>query len=264
MRLSVTIVLVAALGWPALAHAGDRAAARAAFQRATQHFDLSEYAQALDDFKEAYRNFEDPSLLFNIAQCYRQLGNDEMAVKFYRTFLLKVPNARNREDVERLIAQLNRAIEDEKQRKSMPPQTPMAPNPPLPEGQAKTPASVPSGVVHADSDRAARKKVIAGAATAGFGVAALAVGAACLGLARATANSLSADDLAGREYDPGKAQLGATYQTVGGVFVGVGAAAVVAGGVVALIGVRERRAHNLALVPALSPRVAGAVLQGTF
>jgi tetratricopeptide (TPR) repeat protein len=69
----------------ARAGAEDRERARQLYREATQHYDLGEYRDALASFREAYRNFEDPSLLFNIGQCYRQLGDKEQAVRFYRT-----------------------------------------------------------------------------------------------------------------------------------------------------------------------------------
>jgi hypothetical protein len=49
-----------------VAHAENRAKARELFKEAQQHYKLGEFQQALDGFKEAFRNFEEPSLLFNI------------------------------------------------------------------------------------------------------------------------------------------------------------------------------------------------------
>ena len=66
------------------AGAEDRTKAQQAFTEGRQHFDLGEYKEALESFKLAYRNFEDPTILFNIAQCERQLGHKEEAVAFYR------------------------------------------------------------------------------------------------------------------------------------------------------------------------------------
>jgi Tetratricopeptide repeat len=47
-----------------------------------------------------------PAFLFNIAQCHRQLGNKQEAIKFYRSYLRKVPDAPNAEEVRKLIASL--------------------------------------------------------------------------------------------------------------------------------------------------------------
>jgi tetratricopeptide (TPR) repeat protein len=105
-----------------MAHAEDREKARAAFAEGRQHFDLGEYKDALESFKLAYRNFEDPKILFNIAQCHRQLGNKQEAVDFYRKYLNKVPDAPNREEVQATIEKLNAALAAERASKSTPPQ----------------------------------------------------------------------------------------------------------------------------------------------
>jgi tetratricopeptide (TPR) repeat protein len=83
-----------------------RQSARDSYRRATQHYELGEYQKALDDFKEAYRNRPDPALLFNIGQCYRQLGDAAQALREYRVYLLKDPDGPNREDVLELINKL--------------------------------------------------------------------------------------------------------------------------------------------------------------
>jgi tetratricopeptide (TPR) repeat protein len=98
------------------AAAEDRAHARAAFRAGSQHYNLGEFQQALDSFREAYRNYEDPSFLFNIAQCERQLGHKRAAVREYRAYLNNSENADNRESVRQTITQLEREIAAEDQR----------------------------------------------------------------------------------------------------------------------------------------------------
>ena len=84
----------------------DAAAAKAHYQAGVRHFDLSEYEPALADFKEAYRNKPDPVFLYNIAQCHRKLGHTDEAVTFYQSYLRRAPDAKNREEVERRIPDL--------------------------------------------------------------------------------------------------------------------------------------------------------------
>jgi len=96
--------------------ADDRAKARAAFRSGSQHYNLGEFQQALDAFKEAYRNYEDASFLFNIAQCERQLGHKREAVREYRAYLNNSENAPNRDNVQQTIAQLEREIAADDQR----------------------------------------------------------------------------------------------------------------------------------------------------
>src|SRR5262249_53512921 len=76
------------------------------------------------------------SFLYNIAQCYRQLGDKPNAIRFYRTYLRETPNAPNREDVTRLISVLERAIADEQLNK--PAQPSPAPAPPVTQAPTRT------------------------------------------------------------------------------------------------------------------------------
>ena len=86
--------------------ANDAPAAKARYEAGVRHFDLSEYEAALVDFKEAYRNKPDPALLYNIAQCHRRLGHTEEAITFYRSYLRRASDAKNRQEVERRISEL--------------------------------------------------------------------------------------------------------------------------------------------------------------
>jgi tetratricopeptide (TPR) repeat protein len=91
---------------PAIAQADDTLAAKAKYASGVRHFDLSEYDNALADFKDAYRNKPDPVFLYNIAQCHRKLGHTDEAITFYQSYLRRAPEARNREEVERRIKDL--------------------------------------------------------------------------------------------------------------------------------------------------------------
>lgn len=103
------------------AHADDRAKARAAFRLGSQHYSLGEYKDALAAFKEAYRNYEDPSFLFNIAQCHRQLDERAEAIREYRMYLVQAPDAVNRDEVRQLIARLEHELSEERASKAAPP-----------------------------------------------------------------------------------------------------------------------------------------------
>ena len=100
----------------------DKARAREAFRRATHAYDFGEYAKALDAFKEAYTAYEDPGFLFNIAQCHRQLGQTEEALRVYRSYLRNATNPPNAEEVRGLIARMEKTLDEEKRNRSVPPQ----------------------------------------------------------------------------------------------------------------------------------------------
>lgn len=107
---TLAFVCVGGVAGPALAQAqaqGDDAqAAKVKFESGARHFDLSEYQEALADFKDAYRLKPDPAFLYNIAQCHRRLGQTEDAIAFYQSYLRRAPDAKNRDEVERRIHEL--------------------------------------------------------------------------------------------------------------------------------------------------------------
>jgi tetratricopeptide (TPR) repeat protein len=105
-------LLLGALVLPAPAHA-DRDKAKAEYAEAVRRYDLNEFRAALLHFKQAYLEYEEPSFLFNIAQCHRQLGDKQQAVLFYRSYLRKVPDAPNADEVHRLISSLEAASAQE-------------------------------------------------------------------------------------------------------------------------------------------------------
>jgi tetratricopeptide (TPR) repeat protein len=107
MRTIVAMGLLL-VAMPVLAQ--DRGKAQAAYHLGTQHYNLGEYREALESFKEAYRNVENPSILFNIAQCHRQLGDKLSAVRSYRAYLNNTPDAANRQQVRDMIAKLESEI----------------------------------------------------------------------------------------------------------------------------------------------------------
>jgi tetratricopeptide (TPR) repeat protein len=125
--------LLALLILVAPAHADDQARARAAFKQGSRHYNLGEFQQALESFREAYRNVDDPSFLFNIAQCERQLGHKREAVREYRAYLNNAPdNISNRDAIKQIVTQLEKEISDEQATTKMPPTTVTPPPPPPP------------------------------------------------------------------------------------------------------------------------------------
>jgi tetratricopeptide (TPR) repeat protein len=110
-RLSAAVaVLACALAGPpapaAAATPEETTRAREHFEKGRVHYELTEYEQALKQFKDAYRLVQDPVFLYNIAQCHWKLGQNKEAVDFYRNYLRRAPNAPNRADLEKRIAEL--------------------------------------------------------------------------------------------------------------------------------------------------------------
>lgn len=61
---------------------------------------------AIREYTLAYKKLSDPVVLFNRAECYRRIGEDEKAVADYRAFLEAVPAAPNRAQIEARIMAL--------------------------------------------------------------------------------------------------------------------------------------------------------------
>jgi hypothetical protein len=62
---------------------------------------------AVHEYTLAYKKLHDPVVLFNRAECYRRIGEDEKAIADYRAFLEAAPAAPNRVQIEAKIAALH-------------------------------------------------------------------------------------------------------------------------------------------------------------
>jgi tetratricopeptide (TPR) repeat protein len=114
MARVATLCLLAVLsGSVRAAPAADLEAAHKLYDSGQQHYRLGEYVASLADFKEAYRLAPLPAFLFNIAQCHRELGQDDDALRFYRSYLASAkPNDPERPNIEQRIVELERRIDE--------------------------------------------------------------------------------------------------------------------------------------------------------
>jgi len=287
MAVAVAMVLtIAFVCAPGAAHAEDKAKAREAYRRATNAYDFGEYATALEAFKEAYSNFEDANILFNIAQCHRQLGHNQEAIRVYRSYLRHAPKSANSDEVRQIVTRLEKTIEEENANRQQPPvgtidangvaqktETPpptaattpaSAPAVEAPASRTDGPTDAPPGPVPLVDGHAGRTKRIAGLSVAMLGAAVIVAGIAMEVLAKQTSDQLTAIDRAGGTWDPGKHALGKSYDLAGPVLLGIGGAAVVTGVVVAVLGFKEKRRARVALVPVLGRSSVGAGVRVGF
>jgi tetratricopeptide (TPR) repeat protein len=93
---------------PRVAHADDPAtrASKRHFDRGEKLFALGKFDEALDEYQKAFDAKPIPDFLFNIGQCYRNLGDYEQAIFSFKKYLKLEPDAPDKDKVERLIDNL--------------------------------------------------------------------------------------------------------------------------------------------------------------
>jgi tetratricopeptide (TPR) repeat protein len=120
-RGSLALLLaVLALGLTARVAAADDAATRTAkrhFERGQKLYALTKFRDALDEYQQAYDARPIPDFLFNIGQCYRNLGDYDAAIFSYKKYLAATPDAANRAQVEQLIEDLQTKKDQEDARR---------------------------------------------------------------------------------------------------------------------------------------------------
>jgi tetratricopeptide (TPR) repeat protein len=105
MRFSTVMVL--ALLACARAWAGDTDEAKRHAERGLAAYGLSHYAEAANEYEKAFSLKPDPALLYDAAQAHRLAGHRDRALQLYENYLhVFNPDAKQREDVQRKIAEL--------------------------------------------------------------------------------------------------------------------------------------------------------------
>jgi hypothetical protein len=105
--------------------------------------------------------------------------------------------------------------------------------------------------------------VIAGAVVAVVGVALIAVGGGMGALSQSAQNQID-HPKANWVFDPSVQDRAKLDQSLEYTFIGIGAAAVVAGTVVAILGSRQKPERRAQLIPVVGTRAAGAALHLSF
>ena len=85
-RLVLTIFLLS-LPAPAYADSPARIKAREHFERGETQYRLGRFSTALKEYQAALKLVRRPSIVFNIAQCYRQLGEYRRSIFYYKLYL---------------------------------------------------------------------------------------------------------------------------------------------------------------------------------
>lgn len=233
-----------ALAGPAAADRSSVDDAKRFFYSAQTHYRLGEFEQALHDFQDAYRLQQDPALLFNIAQCYKQLGRLDDSIRSYRFYLRDAANVPNRASVEKIIAELEQKIA-ERDRSAAPTPIPRQAPPEAKPTPAPQATPVPPPVEHSPTlveapPRRPRRGMIIGGSVAGVvGLGLLGGGAGTAVLASQNSDALTALDRARMPYDPALDDSRKTNTAVSATLFAVGGAAVICGSVLIALGSRR-------------------------
>jgi tetratricopeptide (TPR) repeat protein len=266
-----------------VARGDDQGTARDHYIKGTRAYELGLYDEAIAEYMAAYKAKDDPALLFNLGQAHRLAGHAAEALRFYKTYLAKLPEAANRADVESKIRELKEIVEKQKSSQAEPPAVSGASNPPAGTGPAP-PGPVPgetgvglevgvggpaAAVVNEalpEAGQPGRGKRLAGVVLAASGLALVGAGIAFGVLAKRDGDQLSRLDQQGGVFDPSTESAGQLDQVFEGIFIGIGAAAVATGAVLYYLGARTGQAARQAITvsPAVAAHCTGATLRMVF
>ena len=249
---------------PELAQADEDDRARAAkhYKLGAEHFKNKRYAEAVTEYRNAYRISPAPLLLFNIGLAHRANEEPEEALTVFRLFLDQRPTGKVSDEAREYVEELERVLADERVRKQLEPEKRAA----ALRAQQERDRRV---------QRTGRGLRLTGLALAGSGIAVLSTGLVFGINARSLHSDFenhegpwSDDELA--RIDDGEA---AERNSI--ILSSIGGALLIAGGASYLLGLRARanaRRHqgkrpatsSLLLAPTLSSRRVGLLVTGRF
>jgi len=139
-RLLLALCILALGAHAAVADDPGLRAAKRHFERGEKLYALAKFREALDEYQEAFDAKPIPDFLFNIGQCYRNLGDYDSAIFSYRKYLKLAPDAPNRAKVERLIDDLQSKQDHRDAQRLGLQKPPPAAKPPAPEDEDQAPS----------------------------------------------------------------------------------------------------------------------------
>jgi hypothetical protein len=261
--LSLVFALAAAPP-PLLAQRSPEADARARelYLRGDRYYNEGRYQQAVDSFQESYRLSGRPLLLFNLANAYERLGRYEEALDSLRRY---APHAELAEEsqIRARLAELERRAE-----------ATAAGDRPPPEGAEGEPEGSEAPALTPPAPSTDGTLLAAGLAIGGLGVV-LGVGGAIMGALALDARSLAQASCSSgpsgticEEGARGPLADDALFALLADVGFGVGAAALVAGVVLVVLGVtsdgQSESAGSARVVPYAAPVPGGGELGALF
>jgi tetratricopeptide (TPR) repeat protein len=92
--------------------AETKARARAIYEKGARAYDEGRYYDAADYFLDTNRIYPRPQLAFNIGRAYDKIGNLAGALRHYREYLRRVPDAPDRVEVSARVRELEHALSE--------------------------------------------------------------------------------------------------------------------------------------------------------
>ena len=245
-------------------------AAKGAFQAGNASFNEADYSRAIDYWEDAYRrDCTANPLLLNLARAYELAGRKRQAVVALETFLAREPNSGEKDQINRRVEVLKKKIAEEDAAAAAAPTTA--------NGGTGTPTTGPTTTTPQEQPAPRAKRSPGPWIVMGIGGAAAIVGT--IGYVSARQKMDEAEKLcgaAGRDQCENQAAVDQGNEarknlTTSGVIFGIGVAAVAGGAVWWFIDGKRvasaqagTAARRTAVVPLVSPELAGLSLSGSF
>jgi len=242
--LFLAVALAAASSAPTPAQKDE---ARELSRRSIVEYNAGEFDKALVDITRAYELDPRPGLLYNLAQCHRALEHWKQAKFFFEGYLRGMPQAANRKQVVKLIAEAQEKIDEQERKEAAVREALTAPAPtqtpvPIIISPSAPEAPVPAVVVFGEEPAVkpqGRGAKVAGWTLVGLGLAAGVGGGVWGGYLLANQPGTTTPPAgypSGTYYGETKAAVDSynTQAVASDVTWGIGAALVVAGAIVLL------------------------------
>jgi hypothetical protein len=263
-RLGLLVVLAALVLSPAAARAASKENKdRLAKDRAAKKACLTgETAKGVAILTDLYILTNDPTYIYNQGRCFEQNQRYEDAIGRFREYLVKAKasNGDERADAEQHIATCQSYLgKKEPEATPAPIPAPVTQSIPTP---SVVPVVPPVAVLPAAAEKPSgggRGLVIAGIVAGGVGVLGIVGGA----LSHMHANTLL-DEAGTGTYDPSKEDSSKSFRKLEWISFGVGAAALVTGTILVVLGSSSKGSSSISIAPILGPDAGGLWLHGSY
>ena len=270
VRKSSLLLVLAIFAVPAAARAGSKENKERAAKTACLSGDYTKGVALLAELYVSSNN--DVTYLFNQGRCFEQNGKYEEAIVRFREYQLKNADAGHAPDesAEKHIANCQAVLDKQKPAAAVS-AAPAASSLSAVQAEPKDPSvevkpdarvEITEAVAPATAGRGLR---IAGVTAAAVGGAGIATGVILNLKANSLAKNLEAANGSSTTlYSRSTESSRSTYQTLGWVAYGAGAACLAGGAVLYLLGYGQGQSGQVAFVPAVGAGHVGAALQGAF